>query len=549
MIESSVNFIDGHLARLLLRLCKENDQNNVLYRDQDAISQIIQRLVAALFSGHSCVRLKDEEINMISGLPIVSEDATTPLVLQGERLYLQRYYQYERQLAAGLRALAANRTDPASLSLARDSRLFLETEEGDEPDMQRAAVELALCQHLCIISGGPGTGKTTTVVKLLRALEMQYGKLKIVLSAPTGKAAMRLKESVYNAKNVIKEGSAESIPEEAFTLHRLLGISSAYPMGRFGEDNPMDWDVVIVDEASMVDLAMMSKLVCSLKANARLILLGDKDQLSSVESGAVLADCMEGLAENRIELTRTYRFNEEIKKLAGAVIQGAVSKVMSILGRQVNGVVAQVRGDVFLWAADQYRPYMKCVQNFQLTDVTEVFDIFFSFSLLCAVKNGFLGVASFNRNIELLFAGEGYDCQPGSWYHGRPVMVTKNDYSLGVYNGDVGICLRDRETGKLEVWFEKGDGSYRNVLPSRLGGCETVYAMTVHKSQGSEFTEVGIVLPDQDVSVVSRQLLYTAVTRAKQKVYLAASEDILTSCLNRSAQRVSGLVEMLQEKC
>jgi exodeoxyribonuclease V alpha subunit len=372
----------------------------------------------------------------------------------------------------------------------------------------------------------------------------------MALAAPTGKAAMRLSQSIGGSLDRLQlpEEVKAAIPTEAKTLHRLLGFIRHSPQFRHNRQQPMGWDVVVVDEASMVDLAMMSKLVDALKPGARLLLLGDKDQLASVESGAVLGDFIQSLPDNTIELKKTYRFDDNIKFLAERVNAGDSDGAWTLLADPQVPNVTVLQAELIDFLGRQYAGYMAEVCRYPQTNVTEIFEKFNRFQVLCAVHYGHRGVVGINRGVETFLARQGFDCRPDSWYPGRPVLITRNEYSLDLFNGDIGICLPDLADGSSKVWFEQSDGGLRSYSPYRLPSCETVFAMTIHKSQGSEFDEVVVVLPEEDNRILSRELLYTAFTRSRKMVKLVAGRQVFAQALSRKIERCSGLADLLQEQ-
>jgi len=341
---------------------------------------------------------------------------------------------------------------------------------------------------------------------------------------------------------------ASTIPDQAQTLHRLLGFRRDSPQFRHHHDRPLPYDIVVVDEASMVDLAMMSKLVDAVPPDCRLILLGDKDQLASVESGAGLGDLIQSLPENCIELRKTYRFDENIKQFATAVKnrQGEIGWRLLMAAPSSN--VTLLNGDFHAYIADRYYGLLQSAGDGVARQAGEILERLRGFMVLCSVRFGQWGVDGINRAVELAMMRKGLDCRPGAWYPGRPVLITENDYTLGLYNGDIGICLRTG-SGELAVCFSRLDGSVYDVPVTMLPAAETAYALTIHKSQGSEFDEVVVVLPPEEQPVLSRELLYTAVTRAKLAVRLVGSEHIFLAALNRPVLRDSGLGDAIAECC
>ena len=602
--------LDHQFARFLTR------RSGLPETETGTFELLVKQLTASLADGHSCLPVSPDEERLLGKSPMVSTSLATPLILWRGRLYLQRYFHYESRLAAQLKALAGRESHaPAChLQTALDACFgpslpaTLQGEASD--DQQRKAAEMALNHSLTLISGGPGTGKTSTVARIL-ALLLSTGKtdIRIALAAPTGKAAMRLRESLSAGLATLPfpEAIKAKIPATASTLHRLLGVRRHSPHFRHNQANPLPWDVVVVDEASMVDVALMSKLVDALKPGARLILLGDKDQLTSVESGAVLADCIQALPNNTVTLRKSYRFNQAISAFAQAInandSAGAWGMITSREAaekrpQEENGrseargsAPAGGKGSLMLLSAPmtdfivgRYSRYMNLVlalagEAREASDIRGLFEGLNRFRVLCATRKGPGGVETINRQVEQRLTAGGralsipgardtrssltgghalsipgardtgsslIGADAGNWYPGRPVMILSNDYGLNLFNGDIGICLPDPAApGSFAVWFEREDGSPVSYLPYRLPACETVFAMTIHKSQGSEFGEVLVSLPPADSPLLTRELIYTAVTRAREKVLIAGSQEIFEAAVSRNISRTSGLYAML----
>ncbi|WP_372873982.1 exodeoxyribonuclease V subunit alpha [Pseudomonas sp.] len=498
----------------------------------------------------------------------------SPLILDHGRLYLARYQAYERQLAEQLLSRAADlpTVDEAQLG-ASLTRLFAFNTQ--QPDWQRLAAAQAVRRKLAVISGGPGTGKTTTVVRLLAALLEQPGaeRMAIGLAAPTGKAAARMAEAIRNAKSALPVSAAvkAALPEEARTLHRLLGSRGDSPQVRHNAANPLALDVLVVDEASMVDLALMAKLVEALPPSARLILLGDKDQLCAVEAGAVFAELCEGrgfdgqaaaelqritgqqvavaqptsrLGDAVVLLTHSHRFagDSGIGELARRINGGDVSGTLKLLKEQRSDLAwnAQPTPADLLERLDRgYAPFLAAAKS---ADPQAAFAAFNEFRALCAQREGAWGVAGINEALEARVKRRSQVASRERWYVGRPVMVRQNDYALGLFNGDIGICLHS-EHG-LRVFFESEEG-FRPFAPARLPSHDSAFAMTVHKSQGSEFSEVLLVLPEQPSPLLSRSLFYTGITRAKHKVEIWGLPARLGEAVATRAERAAGLAGRL----
>ncbi len=545
MSEQTYSLLDTHFARFMA------DRSGLESEDKVLFQALVQNLSAALSAGHSCLPVEKEEKHLLTKCSLVSDGKRTPLILHKDKFYLHKYFTYELHLAQGIAGLAAIRYKPPGGEKVVESCFVGNCDNKGEIDWQKMAAETAVNNCLCIISGGPGTGKTSTVVRIIGLLLQILGpNQEVALAAPTGKAAMRLKVSIGNslASLPFAEEIIKKIPTEAGTLHRLLGVQRNSTQFRHHRENPLSQDVVVVDEASMVDLAMMSKLVDALKPEARLILLGDKDQLASVESGSVLADLISSLPDNTVELKKSYRFDTGIKQLALHINKGEGEDAWSLLLNDRIDNVNLLQTSLSAHAGSHYTDYMAKVSKVKaLGQQQEIFHAFSRFRVLCGVRRGMYGVEGINKRIEHYLTRMGYDCFSETWYPGRPVLITRNDYSLGLYNGDVGICLPDPDDGVMKIWFEQADGSLKHYLPFRLPQCETVYAMTIHKSQGSEFDEVLVVLPEEDSLILSRELIYTAVTRAKKDVRILAEKEIFKVSLARKVQRFSGLAEAIMD--
>ena len=492
----------------------------------------------------------EEWLPLLKASPIIGKPGEEkPLILDpGGRLYLHRYWCYETALAAQLLALANEQVDSGEYQL---DKLF--PVEAGTINWQREAAKTALSQRLCIISGGPGTGKTSTVVKILALLRLQSGgdSLRIALAAPTGKAAARMQESIHCASELLDERLLKSLPDQASTLHRLLGVIPNSRRFRHNRDNPLPIDLLIVDEASMIDLALMAKLVDALPSHARLILLGDRDQLASVEAGAVLGDICAGgdsnapLASCIVLLKQSYRFSGEsgIGRLASAINQGDSNQVMQLLNDESITDIKQINEHetALQQATIAYANYLKLVAAAR--PWPELFAAFNHFRLLTARRTGPSGAVRLNQEIEHRLRRQGIIPAHGEWYPGRPVMITRNDYNLHLYNGDLGIALPVE--GELMLTLPSGNESFIQITPARLPEHETAYAMTVHKSQGSEFDQVLLLLPSEESQLLSRELLYTGITRARQSVNLSATTPILQSACKRKIRRSSGLMQRL----
>lgn len=503
-----------------------------------------------------------------------------PLILDGAgRLYLQRYWAYEQQLSDLLRERSLQDVSGIDEEKLQQGLALLFPPQADVAvDWQKVAAAVAVRKRLAVISGGPGTGKTSTVVRILALLQQQAvaRPLVIALAAPTGKAAARLQESIQAARARLPMPAEllETIPTQAMTLHRLMGSRPDRVQFRHDADNPLSVDLLVIDEASMVDVALMAKVVAALPITARLILLGDRNQLASVEAGAVLGDicgdkagytaeCQqwlerltgqtlpdEGRAQNPladavVQLRHSYRFGDQsgIGQLAGAVNRGEGESAQQLLVQAEPDDVRLLdkEDDPVVFAAAIYRDYLQRIA--EGCGVAEIFSAFDSFRVLCALRSGPAGVTGLNQEIRQQLERDGLIHRGVSWYPGRPVLITRNDHNLKLYNGDIGILLAN-ETGEQQVCFQTSEG-VRWVSPARLPPHETAFAMTVHKSQGSEFDRVLLVLPERDSPLLSRELIYTGLTRSRQEFILSDRHGMLIPAVGRRTRRASGLREKL----
>jgi exodeoxyribonuclease V alpha subunit len=539
----------------------------------------------------------------LSASPLVSAgERPTPLVFDGgARLYLARYFGYQRRLIETLRRRIADRDETVDPRVLGDglARLFGDAPADSSDAQQRLAAVVAVLHRFAVISGGPGTGKTTTVVRILallieQALASGAPPPRIVLLAPTGKAAARLGESINAQVERLDctDPVKGAIVRTASTIHRGLGYRPGSPT-RFRHDagHPLPADIVLVDEASMVDLALMAKLLDAVDDQTRVILLGDMNQLASVEAGAILGDiCNRGgareisgpladrlaalgdpailvptassdaapIADHIVELTHSFRFSAQggIGALARAIGTGDAPAVRDALGPAISPAEAATTDrEVALVAmrddddpaailgpvvADGLRPYLAAA------DPAGRLEALGRFRVLCAHRRGSWGVERVGAAIERVLAHRAGLRTDDAFYDGRPVLVTKNDYQVDLYNGDVGVIVADA-SGRRRVWFPSADG-LRGLSPSRLPPHETVFAMTVHKSQGSEFDRVILLVPPAVSPILTRELVYTAVTRAKKQVLVFGDPGVLHDAVSRRIDRASGLREALWDR-
>ncbi len=517
--------------------------------EKKSLETLLTHLSFTQYQGNTCLKLTEpqRQLLLISGLASSpNENATAcPLHIdEHNHLYLRRYWDYEQRLIAKLRAM--QQTDLPISNLDKLLDTFFEISIEPKKDDQREAAKCAVNQAFTIITGGPGTGKTTTVVKILALLQALHVEkpLHIALAAPTGKAAMRLQESITHSKTSLQcdEFIKNNLPETVTTIHRLLGAKPPSPYFRYNKKNLLPYDLIVIDEASMIDLAMMSKLVEAIKPDARLILLGDKEQLASVESGTVLADLTQALPQNTIELKKTYRFQGEIKAFAAAINQQD-AKLAWGMTQQKNAVIEHLGDDYLTYLVEQHHDYFHDIKTNKT--FSEIYAAFNRFQILCAHREGKNSVSDLNYRLETVLHNQKLINLSTVWYVGRPVMVTQNNAALQLYNGDIGLCLPD-EHGDIKVFFPRPDGKKQGYSPARLPHCETVFAMTIHKSQGSEFEEVCVCLPENMQTILTKELLYTAITRAKKRIKLVTTETIFTATVQANVARVTGLVEQFK---
>ena len=577
-----------------------------------ALRHAAAELSLATSNGHVCLMLSAitacpggpadatawRELLLASGVAGTPEaPGAMPLILDaGDRLYLHRYFDYEARLAR--RLVRARDATPWLASAAQIERLQALLDAlfagnaaslGAEVDWQKLAAALVLRGRLAIISGGPGTGKTTTVVNLLACLIELDPNCRIALAAPTGKAAARMTEAIRERATHLPETIRGRLPVESFTVHRLLGVTPAAGGFVHHAGNLLAIDALVVDEASMLDLALATRLLEAVPDAARIVLLGDKDQLGAVESGAVFSElgmdaslsdaCVHELAaltsqpaarirasepmadgalgDSVVWLTHNFRFAADsgIGRLASLINAGDAAQTLADLRAGGDASVEWLDDGAPQPAAasvqrmvDGYAPFIQAVTR-DPTDAAAISAAFARFRVLCAVREGPRGVVAMNaeltRRLRMALGAQG-GAAASPWYLGRPVLVLRNDYVQKLFNGDIGITLAGAQ-GEMSVWFPEPGGGMRSIAPVRLPQHETAFAMTVHKSQGSEFDAVLVLLPEPRSRVLARELLYTAVTRASSRVTLGAGPAALTAAITTTTQRHSGLLARLRE--
>ena len=522
-------------------------------------------------------------LEALESMPAIGSGRGRQLLhLDGHRLYLAKYLAWENLVAEAIHSRISRSTSCKKKALGEALLMLFPTAGNDKTDWQRVAAAMAMVNRFTVITGGPGTGKTTTVVKILALLLQFEPGQRIALAAPTGKAAARLSESIQQGKQRLLEEkllgreSIGRIPEVASTLHRLLGVREGVAL--HDEQNLLPADCLVVDEASMIDLSMMAKMFSALDADCRVILLGDRDQLASVSAGRVLGDItghgreifyrpalvdqLQALgvvgeeemavspdspmvADTVAQLRMSHRFHATsgIGSIARSLNKGQPGEALdSVLSGDFGDLSWLENGGDKLnracvdWAVEAYRPYL------QADGVGVALELFSGARVLCALQDGVFGVQNLNDCIEAELVEEGLIPEKDR-YHGMPIMITRNDYDTGLFNGDMGLIWS--QEGELRAWFSLDNGDLRSLSLNQLPEYTVAYTMTVHKSQGSEFDQVLLLLPTEESPVVTQELIYTGITRAKEKLVLAADRRSFIAHAGRQVRRVSGLAERL----
>jgi exodeoxyribonuclease V alpha subunit len=588
-----------------MKVLSDVHQQFAEYFNSDSLKPYLYLLSKKMSEGHICINLGDINNNELDehytfshksiGKDDLVSDGTIvkPLILFNNRLYLHRYFNYEtvilNRINNFIESEKENKIENENLLKEKSELINILFENSNQNDLQKeeinwqliAAINVVL-NNFTIITGGPGTGKTTTVAKILTILFSINPQLKVALAAPTGKAAARMAESLKNTLSNTQIPVTNEIKEkfetlEPSTIHRLLGYKRKSIYFKNDKQNPLNYDVIIIDESSMIDVALFAKLLDATGPETKLILLGDKDQLASVEAGSLfgdlcqaqgalnlfskekmdfinsfithpeeqltnkyLSDSTHPLFEHIIELQKSHRFSDDkgIGKFSKAIIQNDEQVIKYFFkneDEQVN-IDEYYSDKVFNNIIDGYSDYIK-EENILLA-LKKLNNL----KVLCAIREGEHGLYAINKKIENYLAKKKLIKLTGEFYENRPIIVNSNDYESGLFNGDVGI-VRPDENGELKVWFEI-KGEVRAFLPSSISNAETVLAMTIHKSQGSEFDKVMVILPQkEDIKILTRELLYTAVTRAKSQVTIQASHEIILQTVKESVKRGSGIIQ------
>ena len=557
-----------------------NFLNQAPFTEQSQVSEAtsyLQQLIEASLQGDSCIDISSEQIAALGQLAISADQATlkvAPCVYDEQGLALYRYWHLEQRLAEQICRLKQQLIQPVSC----DDYLDLLTDPH-----QQAALQMVARQSLSIITGGPGTGKTYTLARIIAVLSQAIPHIRVAMAAPTGKAAQRMQEALQNSFNDPKLFESGLVSEElrnqgTQTIHRLLGMGHSQTP-RFNQKQPLPYDVIVVDEASMLDLNLATLLFEAVPESCRIILLGDANQLASVDVGAVLADLqqIQALADNRVQLQTSRRFAE------GALI-GQVAKFIQAQSYQQDHVEVLQRFEVDIVQVSELKPillqrdmpdvvqleylpegnhaeveiyYQKLMLGFQgyvqslknylkeersIEQVQNVVKAFDDYRILTAVRHGPFGLQQLNQYAQRWLQQQLSIVTLGGWYVGRPVMMTYNDYQLGISNGDIGLCFEHRtQPQQFEVYFPSlNKWVAANRLPKSI---QSAFALTIHKSQGSEFTHTAVVLDQAAKNLLSQELIYTAITRAKKVVSLLVYQEALLQAFTVRTTRKSGLVQ------
>ncbi|PTV49247.1 exodeoxyribonuclease V subunit alpha [Acinetobacter pittii] len=557
-----------------------NFLNQAPFTEQSQVSETtsyLQQLIEASLQGDSCIDISSEQIAALGQLAISVDQATSkvaPCVYDEQGLALYRYWNLEQRLAEQICRLKQQLIQPVSC----DDYLDLLTDPH-----QQAALQMVAQQSLSIITGGPGTGKTYTLARIIAVLSQAIPNIRVAMAAPTGKAAQRMQEALQNSFNDPKLLESGLVSEElrnqgTQTIHRLLGMGHSQTP-RFNQKQPLPYDVIVVDEASMLDLNLATLLFEAVPESCRIILLGDANQLASVDVGAVLADLqqIQALADNRVQLQTSRRFAE------GALI-GQVAKFIQAQSYQQDHVEVLQRFEVDIVQVSELKPillqrdmpdvvqleylpegnlldldsyYQKLMLGFQgyvqslknylkeersIEQVQNVVKAFDDYRILTAVRHGPFGLQQLNQYAQRWLQQQLSIVTAGGWYVGRPVMMTYNDYQLGISNGDIGLCFEHRtQPQQFEVYFPSlNKWVAANRLPKSI---QSAFALTIHKSQGSEFTHTAVVLDQAAKNLLSQELIYTAITRAKKVVSLLVHQEALLQAFTVRTTRKSGLVQ------
>jgi exodeoxyribonuclease V alpha subunit len=574
------NCITGRDRSFALNLARLTDDF------RPAVLALASLVAAEVEKGHICINIKSLQdsgikvspAELVSGNAVGRPGDNKPLIIdESNNLYLHRLWKYEYDLARNILKRAEHKTVFSKEEVKKWLSLLFPEESSGTVNWQKLAVLASAVSLFCVISGGPGTGKTTIAAKAI-ALILEINKqrkMNIFLAAPTGKAASRIKQAVLNAKEglPVSQKTKSLFPQNSFTIHRLL-LYLERP------DKPKP-DVVIIDEASMVDLVLLSRLLSALPERTGVILLGDKDQLASVEAGAVLGDICAGteeysctdnflklckevagytitekkkpdhirLRDRIIQLVTNYRFsnNSGIYQLSLAVNRNEKNRVLEILKSSCTDITWLERKEVKREQAVLEKLVVKHYSRYILSpDIKKALQELNFFRVLCAVKEGPFGTKNMNLWIENILDKNGLLNPYSLWYRGRPILIHKNKPNLNLFNGDIGLLWPDADNpGSVKAYFLSQEGDIKAFSPSVLPEHETAFAMTIHKSQGSEFDSVVLALPEIQSGILTKELLYTGITRARCHTVIWGSVKIVSLCVSNMIERHSGLKKYL----
>lgn len=561
--------------------------------DKDPVNPFASKLYNHMQEGHICIDLTSKEIETLRESEYISFDLKNikPFIVQEDKLYLYKFYNYESSIVRFIQN-QINNTDLINKRIEALSSINIHSDLFDSfsdlpdslsnIDWQFIAMIKSFINGFSIITGGPGTGKTTTIAKLLTLLFQENTNLRIALAAPTGKAAIRMKEALLSNMNYAK--IKDQLPDpDSKTIHRLLGAIVDKHQFKHNQENTLDYDVIIIDEASMVDIPLMSKLINALPLHSRLILLGDQNQLSAVGTGSLLKDLCDNIQKmdqvscsiaeilkdklatkqlenlkqesqksilqdciTQLQISRRFSHNSHIGKLSYALLHNNNTPITDKENPLFTYLTPQQDRDFVHIDTEYQELYLDEIishykEYIQEQDIQKALAILNNTRVLCGVRESEQGVYYTNYKIESKLVQEGLIKKNTPFYHNRPIMITKNNPELKIFNGDIGIIRNNR------AYFGTGQGEIVELHPALLSEFETVYAMTIHKSQGSEFNNVLVILPkDTDNKILNKQLLYTGVTRAKKKVIIQTSLDVLQQTLDIEVSRISGIPNRLK---
>jgi len=562
------------------------------YFGNDIIKPLAYACSKKLSEGHICLDLDvyksvNENINVpkiLKESKWVSESSeqANAFIIKNNKLYLQRYFSYETDIITNIQKLVRREDSVNKSKLLEDKseliKQIFNTESLSE-NWQFVAALNAYLHNFSIITGGPGTGKTTTIAKFLALAFNINPKIRVALAAPTGKAAVRIKESILQAKfQIVGIDDKTKVffdQIESSTIHRLLGYKKGSHYFKHNATNPLNYDIVIVDESSMIGVSLMSKLLSAIPSDKQIILLGDKNQLASVEAGSIFGDICQSqeqinyFSKERLELINsysTYKYTQELSK--SNLLTEHIIELQKSYRFNINEGIGQISYAILNGNLDENKinsfkdnDEVKIYTDYKLKDFENFYEGFYEYisekdnllalklfsniRILSPIHKGEYSVEYFNQKIELYLKQKGFLLPRFGFYHNQPIIITQNDYHLKLFNGDIGLIREDKD-GILQAYFEAEDGSLQNISPNFINNYKTVFAMTIHKSQGSEFNKVAVVLPlQEDLQILSKELLYTGLTRAKVSLSIFAKPSVLIKTCKQAVLRASGIKERI----